>query len=157
MVRPNMSRKHSERMYRVSRFMEREQEKASRRITQLRDALEDTEQQLRTLRDYMQGYNADCPNGTSGGNGLADPYQLRNYSVFLGQLNRAVREQEMRVARARQAYDEQLQHWKTAQSRTLAVERVAERRAEDEQRRAERSEQELADERILRRYFGQAV
>ncbi len=149
--------KKSEKMSRVAKLIDREQQQASRRISQLREALQNSERQLETLRDYRQVYHAAEQRPEQANATLTRPSQFRNYSAFLGQLNQAVRQQELQVDQARQEFDAQVRHWRAAKSRTRAVERVAERHAGRERRESRRHEQTLADELILRRFFEPVV
>lgn len=148
-----MSQKRSEKMYRIAGHVDREQRQACRRMAELRDALQQSEQQLEVLHEYLQGYAADR-NAPPGGSGkLSSAGQLINYSAFLGQLNQAVRQQQAHVDQARIAFDKQQERWKEVRTRSLALTQVAERHAESERRRFAAAEQNQADELTLRRYL----
>lgn len=153
MRQKNMSQTRSERMYRIAGHVDREQRQAGRRMSELREALDKSEQQLEVLRGYMQSY-ADSADGSIAGAGrISSVGQLSNYSAFLGQLNRAVQQQQAHVEQARNAFDTQTRRWKQVRSRSLALTQVAERHATSEHRRFELAEQNQADELTLRRYL----
>lgn len=140
----------SQRLHRVAHQAEREQDATSRRLAELRSTVAREEAQLESLRGYLANYR----------NGMADVHregalamQLQNYARFTDRLDLAVREQEQRVAAARQAYERQLLVWKEQRARVKAVETVAEKHAARERRSAERAEQRFIDDLVVRRFF----
>lgn len=140
----------SQRLHRVAQQVEREQDATSRRLAELRSTVAREEAQLDSLRGYLASYRG----------GLAEVHregalamQLQNYARFTDRLDQAVREQEHRVAAARQAYERQLTVWKEQRARVKAVESVAEKHAHCERRSAERKEQRFVDDLVVRRFL----
>jgi len=126
-------------------------------MVELREALQQSEQQLAVLRGYMQSYAGSVGGSAAAAGSISSVAQLSNYSEFLGQLNQAVQQQQAHVERAREAFETQTRRWKHTRSRRLALTQVAERHAESERRRFELAEQNHADEFTLRRYLEPAT
>jgi flagellar protein FliJ len=140
----------SQRLHRVAGQVEKEQDAASRRLSELRSLLSREEGQLEALREHLSSYR----------NGMAElhrsgsvAHQLQNYARFTEKLHDAVQTQEKRVVEVRQAYDRQLVAWNEQRMRVKAVEKAAQRHENEEKRRAERSEQRHLDDLVTRRFI----
>jgi flagellar protein FliJ len=150
-----MTTKSPEKLHRVARMMDREQQQAGRRAAELRDALSESERQLETLRGYVKSYSGTAADTDSAR--ISSALELRNFSNFISQLNQAVRQQERHAAQAQRAFDSQVEIWKQARARIRSIEKVAERHAETDQRHQDRHEQRQLDDLVLRRHFEPAL
>ncbi len=138
----------SRRLYRIAGHVGQDQEAAARELGRLRAHLQAQEQQLEQLREYCLNYHERLAEAQARGGTAAS---LANYSLFLGRLNEAIGQQEQSVAAANRAFEAQRQVWIQARARVQAVEKAAERCAEDETRTEEKREQRQNDDLSLAR------
>jgi flagellar FliJ protein len=141
----------SARLLKLAESMRHEQDEASRRVADLREALERSERQLADLQGYLHGYRK----GHAGVGESASAAQLHNYNAFLDELQRAICQQQRSVDEARRAFEMQFERWKQVRTRVRAVEQAADRHAARESGRLERKEQRQSDDMALRRYLEQ--
>jgi flagellar FliJ protein len=133
-----------ERIREVARFRE---EALQRTLSRARAALAEEERRLHTLRRYREEYHgqfrelgaAGLPAGTAA-----------DYLRFVERLERAVREQEVRVEAAREAHQAALSHWRAGHRRTQSLDKLAGRLRSEEGRQARHRDQREMDEAAAR-------
>ena len=138
----------SQRLYRIAGHVAEDREAAARELSRLRAQLQAQEEQLERLRDYCLSYHEQLAEAQARGGTAA---RLANYSLFLARLNDAIGQQEQNVAAATRAFEEQRQAWIRARARVQAVEKAAERCAEDETQAEDKREQRQNDDLNLSR------
>jgi len=112
---------------------------SSRTVTQRRDALAAEERRLQQLQDYLVEYSRMSLSG-----GSVATLQLRRR--FVERIRAAIVEQERVVAGLQEQLDRDLGSWRAARSHSLALEKYAERLAEQAEHRRARREQADTDE-----------
>lgn len=112
---------------------------SSRTVTQRRDALAAEERRLQQLQDYLVEYGRMSLSG-----GSVATLQLRRR--FVERIRAAIVEQERVVAGLQEQLDRDLGSWRAARSHSLALEKYAERLAEQAEHRRARREQADTDE-----------
>ncbi|HTX04438.1 MAG TPA: flagellar export protein FliJ [Steroidobacteraceae bacterium] len=99
---------------------------------------------LEELEAYRTAYVRDfARRAESGMNGAG----VREYQVFLGRLDEALRQQTQILAQARLRRDAELENWRDAARRAAAVGNLATHWQAEERAAAEKTEQKEADER----------
>lgn len=146
-----MSTKRSDRLKRVAEHFGGDRDLASRRLGELRVAMDQADERLQDLRSYLSGYHAEFDQMRRSGTSAA---KLQNYAAFLTQLQGALEQQQKHVENARAAFERQKDVWFQARSQVRAVEQAAERNAEVERRALDRAEQRQLDELSLQRFLG---
>lgn len=140
----------SKRMQPIKNVADGRERQAGGELGAAQRELEHRERELAKLRSYEADYAARAAR-----DGAPDVVRLQNYHTFLARLGDAIRQQEARVAEARDALERATAAWRErrieAASLGKAVEHIAgvERRAAD--RRAQRESDEQAAGRAQRR------
>jgi len=120
---------------------EREQAKA---VALARAKVGEAEAKLTELtryrEDYQRGFQKEAASGASG-------LRLRDFRLFLGRLDEALRQQEQVVARAKSDQEHQTQLWIESQRRAKALGIVVDKWRGEERRAADRQDQRETDER----------
>jgi len=99
---------------------------------------------LEELEAYRTAYVRDfARRAESGMNGAG----VREYQVFLGRLDEALRQQAQILAQVRLRRDAELENWRNAARRAAAVGNLATHWQAEERVAAEKTEQKEADER----------
>lgn len=112
-----------------------------RTLAAAREDLAQQEQRLATLVAYLDDYNAQ-----HAGVARMRPAMLSERRAFLSRLDRAVREQQLRVTSARGRLEDMAASWRESRSRVQALERAADRIRSEERLVAGRREQAATDE-----------
>lgn len=112
---------------------------SSRTVIRRRDALAAEERRLQQLQDYLVEYGRMSLSG-----GSVATLQLRRR--FVERIRAAIVEQERIVAGLQEQLDRDLGSWRAARSHSLALEKYAERLAEQAEQRRARREQADTDE-----------
>lgn len=146
-----MSTKRSDRLKRVAEHFGEGRDVASRRLGELRVAMDQADERLQNLRSYLATYRAEFDQVRRAGTSAA---KLQNYTAFLTQLQGALEQQEKHVENARAAFERQKDVWYQARTQVRAVEQAADRSAEVEQKDRDRAEQRLLDDLSLHRFLG---
>jgi len=129
-----------------------------------RHRMEAAERLLRILRhkeeaarqryDELQGYKQDYQQrltGEAGARGM-EIHLLRDYHVFLGKLEVAIRHQENEVAQATTHWKNAHDNWLALRQKVKAYEALANRHRQHELQREEKRDQRLTDEQAARRH-----
>jgi flagellar protein FliJ len=107
----------------------------------------ESETKLTELEAYRAGYVLDFAlRAQAGMNGAS----ARDYQVFLGRLDEALRQQSQAVIGIRAQRDSELQNWQDAAQRAEAIGHTVERWQSEERNLLERREQRDSDERSQR-------
>ena len=138
----------SKRMQPVHGVARKREQDAGRQLDQSRRNLEAQQTKLAELRAYREQYAHEFT--TSSGHGL-DATRLRDYRVFLGRLNEAVRQQEEIVARCHEQLTQDRAQWIASRSHSQAIEKVIDGFRREERRQEDKLEQREQDERAQRR------
>ncbi|MDT8438387.1 MAG: flagellar export protein FliJ [Wenzhouxiangellaceae bacterium] len=137
--------KRSTRLTRIARHHEHLQTQESRKLSDLRDAVDQAEQQLASLEQYLSQYRDELEQLKRSG---ATVSRLQHYLQFIARINDAVREQRQRVALTRNSFESQRELWLHARTRTRSLEQAAERAGQQERVQLERSEQRSVDDMV---------
>ncbi len=138
----------SERLAPVTRVAENREQQAARALGEARQELARRERQLQELQTYRHEYAEQFRERAGGGVAAA---ALRRFQAFLGQLDRAIGQQQQSVARASADCEQRRQAWALTRRRRQAVQLAVENCRADERRTAERREQRDTDEHAQRR------
>lgn len=143
--------KRSDRLQRIAEHFGEDRDLASRRLVELRAAMDQANERLQGLRDYLGSYQAELEQIRQTGTTSA---KLQNYMAFLSQLHEALQQQERHAEGARQAFERQMEVWYQARSQVRALEQAAQRTGAAELKRAESVEQRQLDDLALYRLAG---
>jgi len=146
-----LSRKRSDRLKRIAEHFGGDRDLASRRLGELRVAMDQADERLQDLRNYLNAYHTEFEQVRRAGTSAAT---LQNYTAFLTQLQGALEQQQKHVENARAAFERQKDVWYQARNQVRAVEQAAERNVEAERRALDRSEQRQLDDLSLQRFLG---
>lgn len=124
----------------LARTAERE---SARVLAERRNILDKEEQRLEQLQAYLREY-ADLSTAPSATGMFIDTIRTRRQ--FVDKVRQGLAQQERVVAGVRQQLDQDMQRWRDARSRSLAMERFTERLDEQEAVRQGRREQAALDE-----------
>jgi flagellar FliJ protein len=139
--------KRSERLAPVQRVLNGNERERARDMGAAQQGLTAAQSRLQELQQYHADYvNGFQKTAMAGRNALA----LRDFQLFLGRLEDAIRQQEQIVAQARQGVAGSTRQWQSAAQRVKAVETVVDKWQGDERRSAGRLEQKEIDERAQR-------
>ncbi|MDH3712559.1 MAG: flagellar export protein FliJ [Gammaproteobacteria bacterium] len=114
-------------------------------LSHAHEELRRQEESLRQLITYRDEYGRDF---RLHGESARDGAWLRNYQIFLAQLNRGVEQQKTVVNECRRRAAEARSKWETASQKARALDNAVERIRRDEQRGEQRREQRLLDDRV---------
>ncbi|MEQ8800701.1 flagellar export protein FliJ [Haliea sp.] len=143
--------KRSDRLQRVAEHFGEDRDLASRKLVELRTAMDLADERLRGLRDYLDSYHTELEQIRQTGTTSA---KLQNYTAFLAQLHEALQQQERHADAARRAFERQMDVWYQARSQVRAVEQAAQRNAAMEQKQLDSAEQRQLDDLALYRLAG---
>jgi flagellar protein FliJ len=104
------------------------------------------EAKLAELQGYHESYARSFAIRAEAG---IDGIMARDYQTFLARLEEAVRQQNQLLVRVRAQCDGERQNWQGAAQRAEAVGQMVKRFQTEEERAAERREQDESDERSL--------
>lgn len=107
----------------------------------------ESEKKLADLEAYRAGYVQDFAARAKAG---IDGAAARDYQVFLGRLDEALRQQQQQVAGTRARRDSERQSWQDAAQRAEAIGHTVKRWQSEEQYALDRREQRDSDERSQR-------
>ncbi len=139
--------KRSERMVPVQRVLGSTERERARDMGAAQQGLDSAQSRLQELQQYHAEYlHGFQQTARAGRNALA----LRDFQVFLGRLEDAIRQQEQIVAQARQGVAGSTRLWQSAAQRVKAVDSVVGKWQGDERRHDGRLEQKETDERAQR-------
>ncbi|MEW5771744.1 MAG: flagellar export protein FliJ [Pseudomonadota bacterium] len=120
---------------------------AERMLRMLRRKEAAARQRLDEVRGYKREYQSRLAD--AGGRGL-DIHLLRDYHVFLGKIEQAIRHQEAEVRKAEENWQAAHAKWLELRRQVKAYEVLAERHRQETLRKEERRDQRLTDETAAR-------
>ena len=112
---------------------------SSRLVATARDALDTEQQRLDQLREYLNEYQTMASSGRTA-------MEISTRRDFVNRLRKALEQQTEVVERHRAELEKQLDVWKDARARSMALNRLAERADQAERERSERRDQHRMDE-----------
>src|SRR5579863_7336021 len=139
--------KRSERLEIVKKVVDDFERRKAEALAASERRVTESEKKLADLEAYRQGYVRDFELRAKAGIGAA---AARDYQVFLGRLDEALRQQTQAVIGTRAQRDAELQNWQDAAQRAEAIGQTVKRWQGDERHALERREQIESDERSQR-------
>jgi len=139
--------KKSRRMQPVVKVAEGREQQAARLLGESQAALAQARQRLEELQEYRRDYERRFAESGALGMGAV---QMEDYRQFLSRLGLAIDQQMQVVAQSEAALERQRQHWFVTRGKTQALDGVVARYQAEEQRDADRREQQESDEYALR-------
>lgn len=116
---------------------------AARHLNQLKVQWNEAEEKLRQLLEYREDYRARLLNSTRLG---MPANSLKDYQLFLGKLELAIRQQTEEVARCKKHWEHGRHEWQAQQRKLKAFDTLAQRHRRSEQKREANLEQREQDE-----------
>jgi flagellar protein FliJ len=138
----------SERMQPVQRVIDEAERKQAEKLAASERRVAEHEKKLQELKKYCTDYQSAFNDRVRAGISNAG---LRDYRIFLGRLNDAVRQQAQALTAVCAERDQARQGWQTAACRAKSIDTVVEQWRVDERRGADRREQRDSDERAQHR------
>ena len=139
--------KRSERLEIVKKVVDDFERRKAEALAACERRVTESEKKLSDLEAYRDGYVRDFNLRAKAGIGAA---AARDYQVFLGRLDEALRQQTQAVIGTRAQRDAELQNWQDAAQRAEAIGQTVKRWQGDERHALERREQIESDERSQR-------
>jgi flagellar FliJ protein len=118
-------------------------DEAARRLGQAVRVCEDTEQKLALLVQYREDYEARLRNGMASGMTIAG---YRNFQLFLEKLDAAIDGQQKIVDDAKRRMEMERGTWQENERKRMSYDVLAERAAQQEQRKENKRDQKMMDE-----------
>jgi len=112
-----------------------------RHVSSQLNSLQQEEQRLQQLHQYVEEYNAPL-HGRSSQSIMA----MRSQRQFVDRLKDAVKQQNQTVAQQRELAERGMQRWKLERSKRLAIQKYGERQRQTELKQRERRDQANLDE-----------
>jgi flagellar FliJ protein len=140
--------KRSDRLKPVQRLSEAREQDAAKALGVSNRNLSEQEQRLAELEQYREEYTRYVRQRGESGVTAAKLVELQN---FLQNLNKAIEQQRQVLAMAKQRSEQSKQQWNKARGRNKALDKVAERYRQEEERNAARQEQKETDEYASRK------
>ena len=135
--------KRSDRLDIVQQATARAERERAERVGAAERHLVEMQQKLTALESYRSEYEAGFASRAGGG---VDVVGMRDFQTFLARLGEALAQQRELVALARKALEAERTHWREAAQRAHVVETLAERWQGEENRAANRRDQQESDE-----------
>lgn len=123
-------------------------EAAERLLRMLKRKQDEAKRQLEQLHQFQGEYQARLKTATTSGMGIQ---QLRDYQGFLAKVQGAIEHQQQEAHLAEQRWQAAHKQWLELRQKVKAYETLAARHLAQENRRMEKREQKLTDERASRR------
>ena len=139
--------KRSQRMQTVERVVSDVEKKRAEALATRERHVTDSENKLAELESYQKSYADQFQTRAGAGIGAAG---LRDFQTFMVRLGEAVKQQAQLVVKAKADRDAERKVWQHAAQRADAVGNLVERWQKDEQRVADKHEQNESDERSQR-------
>jgi flagellar FliJ protein len=137
----------SERLVMVKKVVDDFERRKAEALAASERRVTESEKKLADLEAYRDGYVRDFDLRAKAGIGAA---AARDYQVFLGRLDEALRQQTQAVIGTRAQRDAELQNWQDAAQRAEAIGQTVKRWQGEEHHALERREQIESDERSQR-------
>lgn len=116
---------------------------AARHLNQLKAQWNEAEEKLRQLLAYREDYRARLLHSTKLG---MQANSLKDYQLFMGKLELAIRQQSEEVGRCKQRWELGWHEWQVQQRKQKAFDTLAQRHRRSEQKREAKLEQREQDE-----------
>ncbi|HVN47015.1 MAG TPA: flagellar FliJ family protein [Steroidobacteraceae bacterium] len=126
----------------AQQFFDRREQLHARALADSERQAGESEARLAELEHYRAMYLRDFDQRARHGM-TAD--EVRTYQAFLARIALALEEQQKLVERARAQHAEELRKWRSAARRSVAVNRIVDRRVLADRRHTEKSAQATAD------------
>ena len=139
--------KRSERLEFVKKVVDDFERRKAEALAASERRVTESEKKLADLEAYRQGYVRDFELRAKAGINAA---AARDYQVFLGRLDEALRQQTQAVIGTRAQRDAERQNWQDAAQRAEAIGQTVKRWQGEERHALERREQIETDERSQR-------
>ena len=139
--------KRAQRLEMVQRVVDDLERRKAEALAASERRVSESEAKLAELEGYRMSYVRDFT--VRAGSGI-DGASARDYQVFLGRLDEALRQQSQVVVRTRAQRDSERQNWQGAAQRAEAVGQIVKHWKNEEQRDLDRREQLESDERSQR-------
>ena len=139
--------KRSERLEIVKKVVDDFERRKAEALAASERRVAESEKKLADLEAYRDGYARDFELRAKAGMSAA---AARDYQVFLGRLDEALRQQTQAVIGTRAQRDAELQNWQDAAQRAEAIGHTVKRWQGEERHALERREQIETDERSQR-------
>lgn len=145
-----MAESRAQRMQVVLTLAVKQEDEAAQKLRQYRDQLAQEERQLADLRDYATQYLNAQGNLREG----VLAHELINYSSFIGRLNEACREQEVKVVRMTALLDSLQQQWRIKHQKRKSIEELIVRLQQEDNllldKRLQKELDELSSQQLQR-------
>lgn len=139
--------KRSERLEMVKKVADDFERRKAEALATCERRVKESEKKLADLEAYRDNYVRDFAARARAGIGGA---AARDYQVFLGRLDDALKQQSQSVTSTRAQRDSERQNWQDAAQRAEAIGTTVKRWQSDERHDLERREQHESDERSQR-------
>ena len=139
--------KRSERLGLVKKVVDDFERRKAEALAAAERRVTDSEKKLNDLEVYRDGYVRDFAIRAKAGIGGG---AARDYQVFLGRLDEALKQQAQAVTTTRAQRDSERQNWQDAAQRAEAIGQTVKRWQGEEQYALDRREQHESDERSQR-------
>lgn len=116
---------------------------AARNLNQLKTQWNEAEEKLRQLLAYREDYRGRLLHSTKLG---MQANSLKDYQLFMGKLELAIRQQSEEVGRCKQHWELGWHEWQAQQRKQKAFDTLAQRHRRGEQKREAKLEQREQDE-----------
>lgn len=116
---------------------------AARNLHKLKVTWQDAEEKLRQLMSYREDYRTRLLQATKLG---MQVNSLKDYHLFLGKLEVAIRHQMEEVASCERQWEEGRHEWQAKQRKLMAFDTLSQRHLRSEQKREDKQEQHEQDE-----------
>lgn len=141
--------KRSERLQRVSKLGEHEEQRAGRQLAAAREAQGGAQKMLEQLEGYRQEYLQLFEQQRVAG---MDPVRYSNFQRFFDQLDRAIEEQRRALASSDQRVQQHQALWLEKRQHTEIMSRLTGRIAAEAQRADDKREQKQTDDLSSQRH-----
>ena len=131
----------------VQRHADNVQSDAALALSHAHEELQRQEESLRQLIAYRDEYGRDFK---LHGESAQDAAWLRNYQIFLTQLNRGIEQQRAVIAECQRRVSNAREKWQAASQKARALDNAVDRIRRDEERGEQRREQRVLDDRVPR-------
>lgn len=121
---------------------------AARKLGMLKAKWQEAEEKLQQLKSYRVDYQARLLRGTKTG---MQANSIKDFHLFLGKLDLAIRQQSEEVERCRKSWEGGLHEWQAKQRRLKAFDTLSQRHLSSERKREDKQEQREQDELSINR------
>lgn len=139
----------SQRLALVHELAERESEKATKSLAQARQYLDQQQQQLNSLNEYLQAYAADLRASSIGTVSIT---RLQTAQQFMSQINQAISQQELVIQHAKVQFEQAKKVWLSCRDKAKNLQDLVKKTREEEiQTALKKEEKQIQDDLQSRR------